>query len=377
MTIANVSINNTLDEFRIIFNQLAYLVNTYSYSVDLNDTSTSNIATANLANKVYSVATGAFSKSNINASNIANVESLAISAYAAANAAGSSNTVIAAYNQANLSYSLAATAYGQANTASNVAVAAYGQANISYSLAQVAYTLANTNYSLAATAYGQANTASSLAATAYGQANTATTSAANASALAVSAYGQANTASNVAVAAYGQANTASVLAASAYDTANNAGGGWQYANSIIHASGGTTIDLTGIPTTANLVKVGITHFVANAGYDFYFRMGDSGGIETTGYDSSTNGGLFTGAIVIGSILSGHKVEGVFDLMKMPGTNTWAVGMTACAFAPSSGFGANPYSYGGQKTLSGELDRIQVSCTAGTIQSGNVVVYYQE
>ena len=110
-------------------------------------------------------------------------------AFAVANAAGTSATVLAAFDQANTANVTAAAAFGAQNVTSVVANAAFGQANTARTHANAAFLQANT-------AYTDANSAQSLAVAAFAKANLA---AANAGVeLGSAAFNQANTARDAA-----------------------------------------------------------------------------------------------------------------------------------------------------------------------------------
>jgi hypothetical protein len=163
-----------------------YRVHTDEYfSTALSDTSTSNIASASLANTLNNL--------------------------------GITATVIgqAAYNQANSAITLGQSAYGQANSAITLGQSAYGQANSAITLGQSGYTQANA-------AYNQANSAITLGQSGYTQANAAYNQANSAITLGQSAYGQANSAITLGQSAYGQANSAITLGQSGYTQANTA-----------------------------------------------------------------------------------------------------------------------------------------------------------
>jgi len=132
---------------------------------------------------------------------------------------------------------------------------------------------------------------------------------------------------------------------------------------------GTVIDFTGIPAGVNEVLASCIGVSTNGSAAFILRIGAAGGIETTGYNS---------------------VAGFADLVGGPAAST--VGFN---LVPSSGGAGLAHSFqirlvrengnkwmatsighwnsspvvchfsSGQKTLSGELDRIRLTTTNGT------------
>ncbi len=125
-------------------------LNTGTLDVDPNDTSTSNIASANVVNSIHIVAWSAFNKAN-------NAVLDAQGAYGQANIA--TLTAQGAYGQANNAVLDAQGAYGQANIATLTAQGAYGQANIAVPTSQSAFNQANNAVLDAQGAFNQANTA--------------------------------------------------------------------------------------------------------------------------------------------------------------------------------------------------------------------------
>ena len=50
----------------------------------------------------------------------------------------------------------------------------------------------------------------------------------------------------------------------------------------------TDVDITGIPATAKIINLIFSGISVDAGTLYYVRIGDSGGIETTGYEAATS-----------------------------------------------------------------------------------------
>lgn len=175
MALANVSLTDTYDLWRVRTNQIVTYLNALDSanvftvisnsaplavsgssfrlgtvylkitpSIDVNDVSTTNIASSSIVNTTYQ---------------------LARTVYGAANAApGIANTFATiAYNQANAAYTLANNAYLNSNTATGLAIGAFAAANVAASPSSVAtaYTQANNAYITAQGAFNKANTAAS------------------------------------------------------------------------------------------------------------------------------------------------------------------------------------------------------------------------
>ena len=155
-------------------------------------------------------------------------------AYNAANAAGSSAYVQAAYNQANTATGIAQAAFNSANNVAPQVQPAFDKANSANVLAQSAYNSSNAVNQYAASGYALANTnvtnitlVNQFAQSGYNQANTATglaqaafNSANNVAPQVQPAFDKANAANSLAQSAYNSSNAVNQYATSAYGTAN-------------------------------------------------------------------------------------------------------------------------------------------------------------
>ena len=145
---------------------------------------------------------------------------------------------------------------------------------------------------------------------------------------------------------------------------------------------GTSIDFTGIPSWAKRITVMLNGVSTNGTSTVILQIGDSGGIESTGYQSGSSFGDALSASTtsnIGFIIDGTSLvdqtylrHGLIQLVNMSG-NTWIAavdvflqtGQIACAGA-------------GSKTLSGTLDRIRLTTTGGVnaFDAGSVNIMYE-
>jgi hypothetical protein len=159
----------------------------------------------------------------------------------------------------------------------------------------------------------------------------------------------------------------------------------------VAATSGTSIDFTGIPSWAKRITIvfdGLSLTPGAAVYPF-FQLGDSGGIENTGYSSYStviSDDIGTGIVTIDSVVStsgfvyywGQAASfryGTVTFSNVDG-NTWisthvgAGAITGTAIGSTHG--------GGTKTLSGTLDRVRVTTTNGTdtFDNGTVNIIYE-
>jgi len=132
----------------------------------------------------------------------------------------------------------------------------------------------------------------------------------------------------------------------------------------VASTSGTTIDFTGIPSWANRVTLLLGDVSLSGTATFLLQLGDSGGIETTGYSSvgftpsasylsPTNGFALCGISAAAQLWSGQVV-----LTRITGT-TWVSAGTISASTNWIGISS------GDKALSATLDRICLTTSNGT------------
>jgi hypothetical protein len=140
---------------------------------------------------------------------------------------------------------------------------------------------------------------------------------------------------------------------------------------------GTSIDFTGIPSWVKRITVMLNGVSTNGSSHLQLQIGDSGGIETSGYNGSagygsnyaadSSGFLFRTSIAAGTLSCGHLVLTYF------GSNTWVqsgvVGAANFDFVVSSG---------GYKDISDTLDRIRITTVNGTdtFDAGSINILYE-
>jgi len=145
----------------------------------------------------------------------------------------------------------------------------------------------------------------------------------------------------------------------------------------VATTSGTAIDFTGIPAGVKQIVFSFEGVTNTASDNYWIQIGDSGGIETTGYNS-----YFTGVstISIVSITSafgirrnGSDVDGscYFSLIDAS-TNTWAFS----ALLQNPGV-SNMLISSGEKSLSATLDRVRLTTSGGTgtFNGGKVNILY--
>ena len=148
----------------------------------------------------------------------------------------------------------------------------------------------------------------------------------------------------------------------------------------VASTSGTSIDFTGIPAGVKRVTVMLNAVSTNGTSILQVQLGDSGGIETTGYNAVyfTNGAQagyttgfplqFTGSAAFA--LSGHLVLTLID----SSTNNWIGSGTIAGTASNN----TCTSFAGQKATSATLDRVRITTTNGTdtFDAGSINILYE-
>lgn len=155
----------------------------------------------------------------------------------------------------------------------------------------------------------------------------------------------------------------------------------------VASTSGTTVAFSSIPAGIDMIVVGFNGVSTNGTSGFRLRIGDAGGIETSGYESgigriyidganTTNGGRHTAGFGILQTLTaaGDTVHGQIILTLEDSSNfTWV------AQGQLWDSGALDYINNscGSKTLSAELTQLDVTTVSGdTFDAGAINIMYQ-
>jgi hypothetical protein len=150
------------------------------------------------------------------------------------------------------------------------------------------------------------------------------------------------------------------------------------AGTAVASTSGTSIDFTSIPSWVKRITVNFSSVSTNGVSNYLIQLGDSGGIETTGYLGASNDPAgayyqnYTNGIGVISVLAANVWHGSV-IISLIGTNNWAA---SYVLAKSNNFGA---AYGGfSKTLSDTLDRIRITTVNGTdtFDAGTINILYE-
>ena len=154
----------------------------------------------------------------------------------------------------------------------------------------------------------------------------------------------------------------------------------------VASTSGTSIDFTGLPAWVKKITVMFNAVSLSGTAYMQVQLGDSGGIENTGYTGSVTiiGNAGTG--VSTALSAGFQTEnhtywvaastrmGMMTITNVSGniwTANWALGATGTSPA------ANAFG-GGVKTLTDTLDRVRITTTNGTdtFDAGSVNIIYE-
>jgi len=131
----------------------------------------------------------------------------------------------------------------------------------------------------------------------------------------------------------------------------------------------TSVDFTGIPSTAKKITVMFRNISSNGSSYYQVQLGTSSGVESTGYLGT--GGQVSGSVSNVAISTGFSVpvtsetwvsHGMFTIVKLDG-NVYVASGQLYASATT----AYQWSWGGSKSLSGVLDRVRLTTVNGTDQ----------
>lgn len=147
----------------------------------------------------------------------------------------------------------------------------------------------------------------------------------------------------------------------------------------VASTSGTSIDFTGIPSWAKRITVMFNGVSTNGSSTIRLQLGDSGGVETTGYAGtctqigSTVSTIYStsGFDSTGDTSSTQTRNGQF-VFSLLGSNTWAL---IGAYNIGSAF---QYLFCGTKTLSDTLDRVRITTVNGTdtFDAGSINILYE-
>jgi len=137
----------------------------------------------------------------------------------------------------------------------------------------------------------------------------------------------------------------------------------------INSTSGTAIDFTGIPSGIKQIVISFSTVSTDGTSNMAIRIGDSGGIENTGYVSTSHSFVAatvsvttdTTCFVIKTASATNELSGsVILTLENSSTNTWALQGILAAMGANATF-----TLAGAKPLSAVLDRLRITTLNGS------------
>jgi hypothetical protein len=153
----------------------------------------------------------------------------------------------------------------------------------------------------------------------------------------------------------------------------------------VSTTSGTSVDFTSIPSWVKRITVTLAQVSTNGASIPLIQLGDSGGVETTGYfslgasisvgtDNTTRGGSSTDGIRLASNVhtAASELSGNIEIINISG-NTWVASGVFIGILDD-----NADITIARKTLSATLDRIRLTTTGGvnTFDAGTMNILYE-
>jgi hypothetical protein len=167
-------------------------------------------------------------------------------------------------------------------------------------------------------------------------------------------------------------------------TTNGSAASWGEAGGLtlatpVATTSGTSVTFTGLPSGIKRITVLLNGVSTNGTGEKLITIGDSGGLETSGYVSaggrivSTSpevGYAGTGFILYSTRSSGVINGGIVLALENAATNTWIAYGTAGASTNAS------FIISGKKSLSAELTQLSFSMTPDSFDAGEINISYE-
>ena len=153
------------------------------------------------------------------------------------------------------------------------------------------------------------------------------------------------------------------------------------AGTAVASTSGTSIDFTSIPSWVKRITVMFSGVSTNGTSATIIQLGDSGGVETSGYLGSMSyqgaQALYTTGIGVNNTGSASALRHGSTIITLvdSSTNTWS----AMGVVGTTGIGTGEtYSSGSTKSLSATLDRVRITTVNGTdtFDAGSINILYE-
>jgi hypothetical protein len=150
----------------------------------------------------------------------------------------------------------------------------------------------------------------------------------------------------------------------------------------VATTSGTSIDFTGIPAGVKQIIISFVGVSTNGTSNKLLQIGDSGGIETTGYTSNSH--VFNGATIgFSTAASGYAIQSIVASQQLNGSITLTLENSSAFTWAGTGLlcdtvaGDITFTTAGTKSLSAVLDRVRLTTSGGTdtFDAGQINIAY--
>ena len=147
-----------------------------------------------------------------------------------------------------------------------------------------------------------------------------------------------------------------------------------------NSTSGTSIDFTGIPSWVKRITVMFNGVSTSGTSNYLIQLGDSGGIETTGYLATSSGvdtavatSTYTAGFGLRSGNPSNVIQGLLTISLFGSSNTWIAAGTFGSIATTFSLIMN-----GTKSLSDTLTQVRITTVNGTdtFDAGSINIMYE-
>jgi hypothetical protein len=152
------------------------------------------------------------------------------------------------------------------------------------------------------------------------------------------------------------------------------------AGTAVASTSGTSIDFTSIPSWVKRITVMFDGVSTNGSSNLLIQIGDSGGIETSGYISGAINQIALSTSTAGFIAthnnSAGAVQGGVITLSLLNSSTYSWASAGNVY--DSSVGAQVSCGAGTKSLSATLDRVRITTVNGTdaFDAGSINILYE-
>jgi|688.fasta_scaffold669418_2 hypothetical protein len=145
----------------------------------------------------------------------------------------------------------------------------------------------------------------------------------------------------------------------------------------VASTSGTSIDFTSIPSWVKRITVALNGVSTSGTSILQIQIGDSGGIETSGYVGAVGNraseNFYTSGYLINRGFTASSTASGLVILALVSSNIWVVNGTLASSATDA-----PSFFGGTKTLSDTLTQLRITTVNGTdtFDAGSINILYE-